>query len=64
MEKEYMFHCRGCKKPDKEFPNKEIEGKMLMVFTQDYTVVNVTITQKYTLIEKMNTSTQLMLEND
>ena len=20
MSKEYLFHCRGCKKPDKEFP--------------------------------------------
>jgi hypothetical protein len=20
MDKEYLFHCRGCKKPDKEFP--------------------------------------------
>ena len=20
MEKEYMFHCRGCEKPDKDFP--------------------------------------------
>ena len=23
MDREYMFHCAGCKKPDKEFPNKE-----------------------------------------
>ena len=20
MDKEYFFHCRGCKKPDKEYP--------------------------------------------
>tara|TARA_R100001530_G_scaffold113476_1_gene80463 strand:+ start:255 stop:515 length:261 start_codon:yes stop_codon:yes gene_type:complete len=20
MDREYMFHCRGCKKPDKEYP--------------------------------------------
>ena len=25
MDKEYLFHCRGCKKPDKEYPNKYIE---------------------------------------
>ena len=22
MDREYMFHCAGCKKPDKEFPMK------------------------------------------
>ena len=22
---EYLYHCRGCQKPDKEYPNKEIE---------------------------------------
>ena len=22
MDKEYMFHCAGCKKPDKEYPVK------------------------------------------
>ena len=20
MDKDYLFHCRGCKKPDKEYP--------------------------------------------
>ena len=22
MDNNYLFHCRGCKKPDKEFPNR------------------------------------------
>ena len=22
MDKDYLFHCRGCQKPDKEFPNR------------------------------------------
>ena len=22
MDKDYLFHCRGCKKPDKEYPNR------------------------------------------
>jgi len=25
MDNNYLYHCRGCSKPDKEFPNKEIE---------------------------------------
>ena len=25
MDNDYLHHCRGCSKPDKEFPNKEIE---------------------------------------
>jgi hypothetical protein len=22
---DYLYHCAGCKKPDKEYPNKEVE---------------------------------------
>ena len=22
MDKDYLFHCAGCKKPDKEYPNR------------------------------------------
>ena len=22
MDKDYLFHCSGCKKPDKEYPNR------------------------------------------
>jgi hypothetical protein len=25
MDNDYLYHCRGCKKPDKEYPNKKIE---------------------------------------
>ena len=25
MDKDYLYHCKGCEKPDKEYPNKEIE---------------------------------------
>ena len=25
MDKEYLYQCRGCQEPDKEYPNKEIE---------------------------------------
>ena len=25
MDNEYLYHCNGCKKPDKEYPNKEVE---------------------------------------
>ena len=25
MEIEYLYHCAGCQKPDKEYPNKEKE---------------------------------------
>ena len=25
MSNDYLYHCAGCKKPDKEYPNKEIE---------------------------------------
>jgi len=24
MEKEYLYHCAGCQKPDKEYPDEEI----------------------------------------
>ena len=25
MDNNYLYHCAGCQKPDKEYPNKEIE---------------------------------------
>ena len=25
MNNDYLYHCKGCDKPDKEYPNKEIE---------------------------------------
>ena len=25
MDNNYLYHCKGCGKPDKEYPNKEIE---------------------------------------
>ena len=25
MDNDYLFHCAGCKKPDKEYPNKKVE---------------------------------------
>ena len=25
MDKEYLYHCAGCKKEDKEYPDKDIE---------------------------------------
>ena len=25
MDNNYLYHCKGCEKPDKEYPNKEIE---------------------------------------
>ena len=25
MDSEYLYHCKGCEKPDKEYPNKEVE---------------------------------------
>ena len=25
MNNDYLYHCKGCEKPDKEYPNKETE---------------------------------------
>ena len=25
MDNDYLYHCKGCEKPDKEYPNKDIE---------------------------------------
>ena len=25
MDNDYLYHCKGCEKPDKEYPNKETE---------------------------------------
>ena len=25
MNEDYLYHCRGCQNPDKEYPNKKIE---------------------------------------
>ena len=37
LDKEYFFHCRGCKKPDKEYPipdydiEEELQDKQIIV---------------------------------
>ena len=49
MDNNYLYHCKGCEKPDKEYPNKEIE-------------CDECEGTGYGHIEKMNTMTQLMLE--